>query len=188
MTREPRISPPDGGSLRDLQPRLTSAIDRFYESTTRLCQLDPIVTELVRLRCARHHDCRICKAVRLRDARDSGVDEAMTVKVDSFEESDLDERLKVALRYTDAFINGPAEVEAQLAAQLVEHFSPAQIVELSLDIVKWSTQKIHVSFGVDVMQGVDVASGSVTFFEFDETGRPTNFVSSEEETSFAESD
>jgi hypothetical protein len=155
---------------------MTAAIDGFYRAATRLDGLGPVVTEMVRLRCARRHDCRICKAVRLRDAHLSGVDEAMTAKVDFYEDSDLDEPVKAALAYADAFINQPGAIDASLAARLRANFTPAQIVEISLDIMKWSTQKIHVTLGLDVMAGVDVEGGGLTFFEFDSDGRPVNFA------------
>jgi alkylhydroperoxidase family enzyme len=185
MTRNRRIPLPPGGARLGAayQPALSDAIDGFYRSATQLRAVDPVITELVRLRCARYHDCRICQAVRLRDARAAGVDEAVASSVDRYEESTLEERAMVALRYVDAFISGPPAVEATLAVALRTHFTPAQVVELSLDIMKFSTQKIHVTLGVDVMPGVDVDSGAVTFFEFDGEGQPVRFVSSEHEPS-----
>jgi hypothetical protein len=186
VTRERRIPVPDNGSSegspRSYQPELAAEIDDFYRAATRLAGLDPVITELVRLRCARHHDCRICKAVRYRTARESGVDDEMTSKIDLYEQSDLDERVKVALRYTDAFISRPSGAGPQLAASLLGHFSPAEIVELSLDIMKWSTQKMHVTLGLDVMAGVDIETGAITLFDFDESGNPANFVSAESST------
>ncbi len=191
MTRNVRIPPPGVGpderSPRMYQPELAGEIDDFYQAAARLSALDPVVTELVRLRCARHHDCRICKAVRQRDARESGVDAEMTAKIDFFEQSDLEERLKVALRYTDAFITQPAGAGPRLAADLLAHFSPAEVVELSLDIMKWSTQKIHVTLGLDLMAGVNVDSGAVILFDLDASGRPVNFASAEDEAVTARS-
>lgn len=183
MTREARIPlPADGSSLgRAYQPELAAAIDGFYRSATLLHTLDPVATEVLRLRCARHHDCRICKAVRLREAREAGVDETVTAQIDDYERSGLEERLKVLLRYVDAFVSGPSSVGDDLRADLNRYFTPAQIVEASLDIMKFGTQKIHVTLGVDVMSGVDVESGAVTFFEFDSDGRPVNFTSEVDE-------
>ena len=36
---------------------LRRALAAFAAATVRLNELDPVTTELVRLRCARHHDC-----------------------------------------------------------------------------------------------------------------------------------
>ncbi len=183
MTRRSRIpAPADGGRLGpSYQPELSAAIDGFYRATTRLSRLDPVSTEVLRLRCARQHDCRICKAVRLREARDAGVDEALTSKIDDYERSDLEERLKALLRYVDAFITSPGSLSDAVATGLRRHYSTAEIVEISLDIMKFATQKIHVCLGVDVMAGVDVESGAVTYFGFDSDGRPCDFRAAEDE-------
>jgi hypothetical protein len=37
--------------------RLRRALGEWQASVVRLDALDPLTTELVRLRCARHHDC-----------------------------------------------------------------------------------------------------------------------------------
>ena len=52
MIRERRI--PQGTAAA--QP-LRSALGSWQAAVVRLSQIDPITTELVRLRCARHHDC-----------------------------------------------------------------------------------------------------------------------------------
>ena len=52
MERSPRITP--GTSVdRDLRKTLGG----FAAATVRLPTVDPVTTEIVRLRCARHHDC-----------------------------------------------------------------------------------------------------------------------------------
>lgn len=182
MTRQRRIPlPENGASPRTYQPELSSAIDSFYGAATRMQTLDPVATEVLRLRCARHHDCRICQAVRLRDAREAGIDEELTAKIDHYADSDLDERLKVLLQYVDAFISSPSAIGADLAARLSRSYTVEQIVEISLDVMKFSTQKIHVTLGLDTMPGVDLESGAVTYFEFDADGRPVNFVAAVDE-------
>lgn len=187
MTRQRRIPlPENGASPRAYQPELSSAIDSFYGAATRMKTLDPVATEVLRLRCARHHDCRICKAVRLRDAREAGIDEELTAKIDHYADSDLDERLKVLLQYVDAFISSPSAIGADLAARLSRSYTVEQIVEISLDVMKFSTQKIHVTLGLDTMPGVDLESGTVTYFEFDVEGRPVNFMAAVNETAVDE--
>jgi AhpD family alkylhydroperoxidase len=154
MSREIRIPIPehDGKRVapgRAYAPGLTAALNAYQASVVRLNAVDEVTTELVRLRCARVHDCRICQSLRVGAAREAGVDDAMTAKIDFYEESDLPERHKVALRLTDAFVTQPGTITEELRAQLLEHFSPEQIVELMLDITKWSTQKLSVALGLD---------------------------------------
>ena len=52
MNRQRRI--PDGVKASDDVRR---ALDAWQAAVVRLSDLDPVTTELVRLRCARYHDC-----------------------------------------------------------------------------------------------------------------------------------
>jgi alkylhydroperoxidase family enzyme len=142
----------DKAILRDpTQPasRIYSAHLSFVGAVAALGSLDPLLVELVRLRCARTHDCRACQAIRYGTALAAGGGEETYAKVDEYEHSDLDEWIKVALRITDAYINSPGDIGPELVAQASEHFSPAELVELLLQIAKNSTQKIGVSLGTD---------------------------------------
>jgi AhpD family alkylhydroperoxidase len=150
-----------------IAPQLGEAINTFAAAAVRANAVDPITTELVRLRCAGYHDCRRCGSLRLEDARQAGVDEEMTAKVPSYESSDLPDRVKVALRLTDAVIIDPRSASRDLSDQLHAHFSDVQIAELLLDIMKWSRQKELVALRLETppWSGTEVLS-------FDEGGDP----------------
>jgi AhpD family alkylhydroperoxidase len=160
-----------GDATRGLQQVMRD----YQEAVVRGTALDPMTTELVRLRCARTHDCRICKTLRLADARMAGVDDAMTSKVDFYEQSDLDERTKIALRITDAFITRPDTLPVAVMSEARETFSIEELAELCLDITKWSTQKIHVSLGTDTADALPTNEQGVSFFTFDQDGRVAGF-------------
>jgi hypothetical protein len=83
-------------------------------------------------------------------ARHAGLDETMAEKVGRYEQSDLAEHQKVALRMVDAVVTDPGGISAELRAQLLDHFSPDQVIELMFDIVSWSVQTIPVALGLDV--------------------------------------
>ena len=157
-------------------PELVALLGEYQDTVVRSRHLDAITTELVRLRCARQHDCRICQTLRLADAADSGLDEGMAGKVDRYERSDLNERHKVALRIVDAFIWRPADMSNELIEQAHEQFTDAELAELLLDITKWSTQKIHVALGTDGADRLPVGEAGVSYFRFDEEGRATGFT------------
>jgi hypothetical protein len=165
MSGESRIPLPADPTVPWYGTPLDYAINTFAASTMRLDALDPIVTELVRLKCARYHDCRLCQSLRLGAALDAGLDETMADKIDRFELSDLDERIKVALRLTDAMIIAPGSVDTTLAEQVREWFSPQQIMELALDIMKWGQQKAQVSLRIEVPP-----RGELSLLQFDEAG------------------
>ena len=92
---------------------LQRALDEWQASVVALDGVDPVTTELVRLRAAGHHDCRTCKSLRTTTGRDAGVDETMTAKIDRYEASDLPERHKVALRFADAMMTQPGQISSE---------------------------------------------------------------------------
>lgn len=166
---------PDGRPLgRD--GLLATLMAAYQDAVVRSTILDPVTTELIRLRCARQHDCRICQTLRLADAADLGLDADMAAKVDRYEQSDLDERHKVALRIVDAFIWLPSGITDDLVAQARGHFTDAELAELLLDITKWSTQKIHVVLGTDGADRLPMGADGVSYFRFDDAGRATGFT------------
>jgi alkylhydroperoxidase family enzyme len=150
-------------------------LNAYQAAVVRGSTLDPVITELVRLRCARTHHCRICQTLRLADARAAGVDETMTAKVDFYERSDLPERAKVALRVTDAFITQPSLLSGAVAGQARASFGPAELASLCLDITKWSTQKIKVALGTDGADRLVTDADGVALFGFDSDGQTTGY-------------
>ena len=134
-------------------------LDALLMAVARLDSLDMVTTEVVRLRGARRHNCRICQSTRSVKALDAGADEAMFDKIDHYETSDLVESHKVALRLTDAIITQPGEIDPPLVAQVHQYFTPAQIVEILLDVMRNSCQKVAVALAVDdphVTSGVEL--------------------------------
>jgi hypothetical protein len=123
--------------------------DPFLRSVALLDGLDPLTTELVRLRVARHHNCRLCKSLRTRAALDAGGGEAVYDQIDRFEGSDLDARQKTALQLTEAIIIRPDSLDDSLATRAQLHFTDAELVELVLDVMRNSANKVAVAFGAD---------------------------------------
>ncbi len=101
--RDPATGPATGMTVLD-------GFDRLSRSVALLDALDPVTTELVRLRGARQHNCRLCQSTRSARALESGADEALFDSTERYESSDLAEAQKVALRLTDAVITGPGSL------------------------------------------------------------------------------
>ena len=170
----PRISPAASAGARFAG--LLQAMDAYQESVVRANALDAVTTEMVRLRCARTHNCRFCKTLRLENAMAAGVDDTMTAKIDFYERSDLGERTKIALRVTDAFITRPDTLTEAVISQARAAFAPAQLAEMLLDITKWSTQKFHVAMGMDAADSLPKNEQGISFFAFDSEGRVAGFT------------
>jgi alkylhydroperoxidase family enzyme len=112
--------------------------------------LDPVTSEVVRLRGAAQHNCRLCKSVRESRALDAGGSETLYDDIARFEESKmLDDRAKAALRYADGLIWTPAHLDADVVAEVRARFSEVEAVELTFDVMRNASNKVAVSLGGD---------------------------------------
>jgi alkylhydroperoxidase family enzyme len=133
--------------------------NRFLPGVARLRALDPVTTEIVRLRGATQHNCRLCKSLREGNALDAGGSESLYQQIELYETSDaLTDRHKAALRFVDALIWSPAAITPQVAAGVRKHFSEAEAFELTVDVMRNASNKIAVSMAADaprVEQGTE---------------------------------
>jgi hypothetical protein len=86
--------------------------------------------------------------VRRAVARPEGEDD-LDAAVARYEQSALPERMKVALRVTDAFLAGPSRLDAATQADALQHFAPADIVELAFKLISYSGNKSTVALRLD---------------------------------------
>jgi alkylhydroperoxidase family enzyme len=121
-------------------------LNGFAPVVGRMRTLDPVTSEIIRLRGARQHNCRLCKSLREGAALDAGGTEAMYDDIDAYESSALPEKHKAALRYADALIWSPATVDG---SEIWQHFSTDEAVELTLDVMRNACNKIAVALGAD---------------------------------------
>jgi len=132
---KPRIERPqnDGGfGVLGHQPELMSAFTRLYGELWSRGIVSQPIKETVRLRNARVTDCRFCRNVRFAGARERGLSEDLVDLInDEWETSGLSPRHKAALRLADAFLAEPKPLAASTRAELLAHFSSAEIVELT---------------------------------------------------------
>jgi AhpD family alkylhydroperoxidase len=157
---------------------LWGAIDGYLHVVPGLEGLDPVTTELVRLRGASQHQCRLCLSLRSRPALLAGADDHDFQAVDRYETSDLSPAAKAALAYTDAMVWVPGRIAPDVAADVRAHFDDAQCVELVLDIARNATNKIAVAFAADtphVTEGYEIyevtADGEIHYdLSLDEAG------------------
>jgi alkylhydroperoxidase family enzyme len=99
-------------------------------------------------------------------ARPEGASDLME-DVDRYELSaGLSDAQKAALRMHDAFLTHPRGFGAVRRAEMLEHFSPAQIVELCFKFFWWSTNRASVTLGEDAAHDPD----RLTTFHYTELG------------------
>jgi hypothetical protein len=92
------------------------------------------------------------------------IEERIVSDVARYEQSALSERHKVVLRYADAYLTSPASIDVTLRGQIRQALTPAEIVEVMLDVSAWSRQKVTVSLGRSE------PPPNVTLLEFDAAG------------------
>ncbi|WP_029117431.1 carboxymuconolactone decarboxylase family protein [Mycobacterium sp. URHB0044] len=125
-------------------------LNRFASTVGALRSLDPVTTEVVRLRGAVQHNCRLCKSLREGAALDAGGTESMYADIERYETSALlDERQKAALRYVDALIWTPSSISPDVAAGVRAHFSDGEALEITFDVMRNGINKIAVALGGD---------------------------------------
>ena len=78
----------------------------------------------------------------------------------------LDAAHRAAISLADAMMTRPLDLADDVADELCRHFDRAQLLELTLDVMKWNAQKAAVALGVDD----EVRSGELTDLVFDERG------------------
>jgi alkylhydroperoxidase family enzyme len=124
--------------------------NHFLPAVGAMRAFDPVTSELVRLRGAAQHNCRLCKSVREGRALDAGGSETLYDDIAQFESSTLiDDRAKAALRYVDGLIWTPAHLDADVVAEVRARFSEVEAVELTFDVMRNASNKVAVSLGGD---------------------------------------
>ena len=122
----------------------------FLPAVARLRDLDALTSEVVRLRGAAQHNCRLCKSLRETTALDTGGSETLYGDIEHFEASALlTDRQKAALRYVDTLIWSPRHIDRGIAAGMRAHFSDAEAVELTFDVMRNASNKVAVALAGD---------------------------------------
>jgi hypothetical protein len=87
-------------------------------------------------------------------ALQAGVDDEMLALVDDHERSSLSAKQKAALRFADAYLNGPVPVDEVLRNELTEHFTPEELGSLLVRLMQFSSDKVMVALGLDLDEPV----------------------------------
>lgn len=149
-------------SEQDLWPDFVA----MTEAVGALRGLDAVTSEVVRLRMARQHNCELCQSLRNRTALDAGGTEDFYSAIDSWRDSDqFDARTRAALAWTDALVWAPRTAETVLA-DLQRHFTDAEVVEMTVDMLRNAANKVAIASGTD---GANVSEGQ-EIYDITETG------------------
>jgi AhpD family alkylhydroperoxidase len=122
----------------------------FLPAVARRTALDPVTAEIVRLRVAGQHQCRLCNSLREAAALEAGGSEDMYRDISFYATSTrLSEPHKVALRYVDALIWSPADIPPDVAKEMRARFSDDEAVEVTFDVMRNAGNKVGVAMAAD---------------------------------------
>lgn len=149
---------------------LWTGIEELLARVPGLSALDPVITEVVRLRLANHHHCRLCRSLRSYSALAAGISVDTLSGVAAGSTAGVDAASLAAMELVDAFAWTPYAVDGALTQRLRASYSDAQLVEMVLDTVRNASNKIAVAFGADaphVTEGYEVydvaVDGTITY-------------------------
>lgn len=158
------------GESSQTDPTLLAAYYAFNRATCSLHGIDELTDEIVRLRSAEYHDCKFCQSVRRIVDNPDGAGDMMNEVLNYQTSTVLTDRQKTALQILDTFLVSPAVVSDDLKQKILQHFTPAQLMELLMKEMFWMSNKPMISLGTD--PGA-VSTSTFTPFEYDTEG---NFV------------
>ncbi len=142
------------------------AIENYLRTVARMKALDPVTAELVRLRGAAAHQCRICKSrLSVQAVEALGSAEPFESIVAS-RPTDLAPRHAAAVQFVDVVVTLPTGLDATMAATLHSFFSTEELHEMLHDVVRNSANKFAVAVGGDEA----VVSEGVEFYDLDAEG------------------
>jgi hypothetical protein len=134
-------------ALADVAPDLAAAQGEF-QRVAYPGAVDLVTRELLRILSGRLSHCSICRNLRLVAAIDRGFDESMVAHLEDPEHGQLPERQQIVLRLARSFLTDPGGFGDEDKATLLRYFSPEEIAELVLDLVRFRPgSKLTVASG-----------------------------------------
>ena len=118
-------------------------------ASARSFQIDPVVHECMRLFSANYQGCEYCRNARQAVAVQAGLNEDMVSKLMHYEQSDLPEHVKAALRITDALASAPQGLSDTVWNGALEYFSEQEVVDIVLFSAFTTGSRVAIILGVE---------------------------------------
>jgi AhpD family alkylhydroperoxidase len=137
-------------STEGINPGIDAAQRNLYATVRQLDGIEPKLSELVRLRNAAAQNCKLCLGLRNRRALDDGLTEADVAAAIGGDRSLLTPAERSALLLADVFLGYPGEIPDGVVREVRAGLSDDQAVELVLELVLWTNNKVSRALGCDV--------------------------------------
>ena len=131
------------------RPKMMSGMGKFQGAVRKGNTVDERLKYLVELKGAQMIGCEYCVDLGSQICRNSGFRDEELLAIPRYRQSELfSEREKVALDYTVAVMRTPVEVTDELFAQMKEHFTDEQIVEITALLTVVNLDRFNAAFGI----------------------------------------
>jgi AhpD family alkylhydroperoxidase len=131
------------------QPKMMMGMGRFNQAVRKGKSVDERLKNLVELKGAQMIGCEFCVDLGSQICRNSGLSDEELLALPRYRQSELfSEREKLALDYAVAVMRTPVEVTEELFAQLKEHFSDKQLVEITAHLTVVNLDRFNAAFGI----------------------------------------
>ncbi len=131
------------------QPKMMMGMGRFNQAVRKGNSVDERLKNLVELKGAQMIGCEFCVDLGSQICRNSGLSDEELLALTRYRQSDLfTDREKLALDYTVAVMRTPVEVTDELLAQMKEHFSNEQLVEITAHLMTVNLDRFNAAFGI----------------------------------------
>src|SRR5690348_9154072 len=131
------------------QPKMMRGMGKFQQAVRKGDAVDERLKNLVELKGAQMIGCEYCVDLGSQICRNSGFSDAELLALPRYRSSDLfTEREKLALDYAVGVMRTPVDVSDELFARLREHFSEAQLVEITALLTVVNLDRFNAAFGI----------------------------------------
>jgi AhpD family alkylhydroperoxidase len=131
------------------QPKMMMGMGKFNQAVRKGKSVDERLKNLIELKGAQMIGCEFCVDLGSQICRNNGLSDEELLALPRYHQSDLfTEREKVALDYTVAVMRTPVEVTDELFAQMKEHFSDEQLVEITAHLTLTNLDRFNAAFGI----------------------------------------
>jgi alkylhydroperoxidase family enzyme len=146
--------PSTGSGLEPMEiwaykPKLMMAMGKFNSAVRKPGTLEQRIRNLCELKGSAMIGCEFCLDLGSQICRNSGFSDEELLAIPRYSNSELfSEREKAALDYTVAVMRTPVEVTDDLFADLQDHFTTEQIVELTALLTLVNLDRFNAAFGI----------------------------------------
>ncbi len=131
------------------QPKMMFGMGKFNQAVRKGKSVDERLRNLLELKGAQMIGCEFCVDLGSQICRNSGFSDDELLAIPRYRQSDLfTEREKLALDYTVAVMRTPVEVTDELFAQIKEHFTDEQLVEITAHLMVVNLDRFNAAFRI----------------------------------------